>query len=260
MRQATITLAVTAAMLTGCAAPTPQANPPAAPRPLRVAAASSLKGAFEKLAAAFEDSSGSKVVFDFGASGILQKQIEGGAPVDVFASASPKQIDALIADGLVSADSTVTFAGNDLVIFVPKGNPSAVTGPETLARAHRLTTGDPVAAPHGAKAQEWLITLDLWEKLRSRFVFTQNAAQTLDYVARGEVDAGIGFASEVNGRADVVAVYTVPRGAIEPVRYVVAPIEAASQPAVAARFVDYLLSSEGQAVLREAGFLSAPAK
>ena len=162
---------------------------------------------------------------------MLQKQIEGGAPCDVFASASAVQVDALVAQGLISADSTETFASNDLVIIVPASNPAGVSAPADLAKATKLVTGNPETAAHGTKAKEFLTGLGTWDALQPKFVFAENAAQTVDYVARGEVDAGLVFASEVTGNDAVKVVYTVPKGAIKPVRYVAAPIKATTQPA-----------------------------
>jgi len=258
-------LVLPAAALAGCAGAdnatqaadvSPGAASQPSPTELRVSGATTLKRVFEQIAPAFEAENGVRLVYNFGASGQIQKQIEQGAPVDVFASASPKQVDALISGGLTSAEDTSTFCYNDLVVFVPAGNPAAINGPADLASAERLTTGNPETAPHGTKTREWLEALGLWTRLESRFVFGENAAQTLDYVARGEVDAGIGFASEATGRDDVEVVYTVPASELKPSRYVIAPIAGAENAELAARFVEYLGTPEVQEALADAGFLS----
>ncbi len=252
---------VTAALLTGCASQ--KAAPVAAeaqPVELSVSAATTLKSAFTELAPEFEKANNAKLVVNYGASGVLQKQIEGGAPCDVFASASAVQVDALIAQGLISADSTETFASNDLVIIVPASNPAGVTTPAELAKATKLVTGNPETAAHGTKAKEFLTGLGAWDALQPKFVFAENAAQTVDYVARGEVDAGLVFASEVTGNDAVKVVYTVPKGAIKPVRYVAAPIKATTQSALAEKFVAFLLTPKAQKALLVNGFKPAPAK
>ena len=179
---------------------------------LSVSAALTLRDALEEIAPAFEQANDVTIVYNFGASGALQKQIEGGAPADVFASASPKQMNALAEGGYVSAETTVTFAGNDVVIIVPAGNPLGITSPGDLEKAGRLTTGNPDTAPHGTVSKEWLETLGLWEGLAGRFVFGENAAQSADYIVRGEVDAGLGFASEVLGNDKLEIAYIVPAG------------------------------------------------
>jgi molybdate transport system substrate-binding protein len=239
---------------------TPAASAPAAPVQLDVSAASSLKAVLTSVAPAFEKAHNAKLVFNWGASGALLRQIEGGAPADVFASASRSQIASAVADGLVSADASATFASNDLVILVPKGNPKGIHGPADLSKAGKLTTGDPMVAPHGAKAQEWLTNLKLWNGLKPKFVFAQNAAQTDDYVARGEVDAGIGFASDAHGRTDIEIAYTVPAGEIKPIAYVVAPLKDSKHADLATAFVDYLLSGDVQNALVADGFKPAPTK
>jgi molybdate transport system substrate-binding protein len=265
VRARTVALAVAvlavAALLSGCASrkAAPVAGE-AKPVELSVSAATTLKAAFTELAPEFEKANNAKLVLNYGASGVLQKQIEGGAPCDVFASASAVQVDALVAKGLISADSTETFASNDLVIIVPASNPAGVSAPADLAKATKLVTGNPETAAHGTKAKEFLTGLGTWDKLAPKFVFAENAAQTVDYIARGEVDAGLVFASEVTGNDAVKVVYTVPKGAIKPVRYVAAPIEATTQSDLAEKFVAFLLTPEAQKVLLANGFKSAPAK
>jgi molybdate transport system substrate-binding protein len=143
---------------------------------------------------------------------------------------------------------------------VPKGTPGGIHGPADLARAAKLTTGDPLIAPHGAKAQEWLSGIGLWSSLKPKFVFAQNAAQTDDYIARGEVDAGLGFASDAHGRADIEIAYVVPKAQTKPIAYVVAPIKASKNAELAEAYVSYLLSSPVQSALVSTGFKPAPAK
>jgi molybdate transport system substrate-binding protein len=251
------------ALLTGCDSTPTDASGTTAPSPparLRISAASSLRAALEYSAAEFEDENNVEIECNFAASGILQKQIEAGAPVDAFISASAAQVATLVAEGLIVPEAASVFAGNRLVIFVPAGNPARITDPNDLLRARRIVIGNPETAPHGTKAREWLTGLELWERLGPRLVYAENAAQTLDYVARGEVDAGIGFASETTGRTSVEAVYTVPSTAITPILYVAAPILGAEQPALAASYISYLSSPRAQRTLVDSGFLPAPAK
>lgn len=246
----------------GCtaASPGPEIGAGARPEPveLRVSAATSLRDVLEGAAPGFEAEHGVAIVFNFGSSGQLQKQIEGGAPADVFLSASPKQVDALVEAGLASAEDTLTFAGNDLVILVPRGNPEGIDGPDDLAGAGRVVTGNPDTAPHGTQAKEWLEGLGMWTALEPNLVFAENAAQTRDYVARGEAAAGIGFASEARGREDVEIAYVVPSQEIGPIRYVAVPLSAADQRETATAFIEFLESEESQERLVAAGFNAAP--
>jgi molybdate transport system substrate-binding protein len=250
--------------LSGCSAAPASTSDSAgaaqAPVELSVSAASSLKKVLTATTPAFEKANNVKLAINYGASGQLVKQIEGGAPVDVFLSASPAAVTTLAAENLASGESSVTFAGNTLVILVPKGNPAGIHGPNDLKKAGKLTTGDPAMAPHGAKAVEWLTGLGLWDGLKSKFVFAANAAQTDDYIARGEVDAGIGFASDAKGRTDIEVAYTVPDGEIKPIKYVGAPITASKQQTLAKTLLAYLLSADVQTAFTDGGFKPAPAK
>lgn len=243
----------------GCAgSETPDAQPAAQetapPVELRVSAALTLKPTLEQIAPSFEAANNVKLVFNFGAAGVLQKQIEGGAPVDVFASASPKQVDELVKAGLASAEETVAFAQNQLVVVVPKGNPAGIAGPADLAKAARIVTGDPVTTPHGAQAEMWLKQAGLLGAVQPKLVY----ADTLDHVAQGEVDAGIAFVSGAKSNPKLEIAYTVPPGEMKPATYVATTILASEQVDLGKRFIEFLLSTEGQAALTSNGFLPAP--
>lgn len=227
-----------------------------APTELHVAAAATLQSALTDMAPEFEKVHGVKLMFDFGASGVLQKQIESGAAIDVFASAAPSQVDSLTAEGLVSADAAASFISNRLVIVTPKGNPAGIHGLGDIAKAKRLAVGNPNSAPHGAKAKEWLTNEGQWDSLASRMVFGENAAQTTAYVTRGEVDAGLVFASEAAGRDDLEVVCTVPADQIKPIRYVIAQVAASKQQTLARDFIDYMTSDAGQSALERHGFVA----
>lgn len=248
------------AQLSGCATASQTDSPasPAAPIELDISAATTLRAALTELAPGFEGDNNATLVFNFGPSGVLQKQVEGGAPCDVFASASPDQVDALISAGLVSTDATATFASNNMAIMVPAGNPAGIATPTDLAKATMLVTGNPDTAPFGTKAREFLESQGTWGTLKSKFIFAENAAQAVGYVSRGEVDAGLVFASEVLGDDTVEIVYTIPKGAITPVRYVAAPVKGSANATLAEKFVAYLLTPEAQAVLLENGFEPVP--
>lgn len=248
---------VLAALLAGCSQPAATdtaATETAEPVTLNVSAAASLKDALEDLEPDYEAANNVDLVFNFAASGVLQKQIETGSDTDVFMSAAPKQMNALIDEGFVSADTTQTFISNDIVIAVPTGNPAGITGPDDLGKADKLATGNPESAPHGTWSKNWLVSQGMWDDLEDKFVFGENAGQTTDYVARGEVDAALIFASEISGRDDVEIVYTVPSDQIDPVRYVIAPLEASTKQAEAQTFIDYIMSDAGQQVLVDHGF------
>lgn len=254
-----------AALLCGCsvagsapAGPSPSSTSPRVE--LHVLAASSLKAVLTSISPAFESSHGVKIVASYAASGALRKQIEAGAPADVFLSASASHVASLAAQGLVAPKAGVTFAGNDLVILVPAGNPTAVLTPADLRKTGRLATGDPAITPQGAAAKAWLSGLGMWDALGPKFVFAQNAAQTTAYVSRGEVDAAVGFASDAHGRTDIAVAYAIPGGEYPPITYVAAPVKSSSHAKLAEEFARYLLTPPVQDALAGAGFAGAPSE
>ncbi len=249
-------LLLSLALLAGCATTTaPESTTVGEPVEITVSAATTLKKAFEKMAVDFEAETGTKVKFNFGAAGVLQKQIEGGAVVDVFASAAPKQMNELIEAGLVSADATATFASNKLVVFTRAGEEVSIEGARDLVALDRIATGNPESTPIGTAAMQWMQSAGLVDDFRARVIYGENVTQVMEYLTRGEVDAVVVFASEATGRDDVRIAYTVPDAAIQPIRYVIAPVLASKHPAEAAAFVDYVLSDAGRKALADAGFV-----
>ena len=231
------------------------------PYELDVSAASSLTAIFKKYAHIFESAHNAHVVFNFNASGTLQKQIEAGAPVDVFCSAAPKQVNALIAENLITSGKEHVFASNDLCILVPAGNPGMIDLPSDLwTKANMVVTGDPAVAPHGVAAREWLTSLGQWSNMLSagKLVLAPNAAVTDAYISSANVAAGIGFKSDAFGRSDIDVVYTVPQSAFTQIKYVAAPIKAAKHPSLASLYTAWLTSSYFQKALITNGFKSAP--
>jgi molybdate transport system substrate-binding protein len=231
------------------------------PYELDVSAASSLTAIFKKYAHIFESAYNAHIVFNFNASGTLQKQIEAGAPVDVFCSAAPKQVNALISESLITSGKEQVFASNDLCILVPKGNPGKITQPSDLwTKANMVVTGDPAVAPHGVAAREWLTALGEWSSMLSagKLVLAPNAAVTDAYISSANVDAGIGFKSDAFGRSDISVVYTVPQSYFTQIKYVVAPINAAKHPSLASLYTTWMTSSYFQKTLKSNGFKAAP--
>jgi molybdate transport system substrate-binding protein len=224
-----------------------------------ISAAISLKDAFQEIGAIFEMQTGMRVRYNLGASGLLQKQIEAGAPVDVFASAGDKQMDELQTKGLIIPGTRRNLAGNALVLVIPTSSKIPIRSFADLARPDvtRAAIGNPKTVPAGQYARETLENLNVWDKLQPRLVLAENVRQVLDYVERGEVDAGIVYASdmdEAHGKAIVAA--NAPKGSHSPILYPVAVVKDAENINGAQRFIDLALSSAGQVVLKKHGFLS----
>jgi molybdate transport system substrate-binding protein len=224
---------------------------------ITVSAGASLRDAFGEIGKQYESRTGSKVNFNFGASGALQKQIESGAPVDVFASAGRPQMDALSSQGLIEPGTQRDFARNVLVLVVPADTTSGPTSFTDLggAKVTRIAVGNPKTVPVGQYAQQALTRLGLWQQLQSRLILAEDVRQTLDYVARGEVDAGIVYASDVRAADNKVRkVATAPADLHDPILYPIAVVRASSGKDAARAFIDAVMNDEGQRTLEKYGF------
>jgi len=225
---------------------------------LTLSVAISMKEAVEELGRGFAAGRpGVTLRYNFGASGQLQKQIEAGAPVDLFVSAAARQVDELEKLGLVVPASRRTFARNVLVAIKPADSRVDLAKPADLLdpRVTRVVIGDPRTVPVGQYAQESLRALGLWDRLQPRLVLAENVRQALDYVNRGEVDAGFVYTTDMATRAQGVReAFRPPEDTYQPVVYPVAVVTASRQPALARAFIELLLSREGQAVLARLGF------
>lgn len=225
---------------------------------ITVAAAISLKDAFLSMAQLYREHTGDRVNFSFGASGELMRQIEAGAPVDVFASAGQREMDDLQSKALIKASSRADFARNSLVIVRLAGSTLDLKAVGDLARqaVKRISIGNPKTVPAGMYAQQLLAHTQLWHKLQPRLIFAENVRQVLDYVERGEVSAGIVYATDVgiaHGKVQVAA--SAPDGSYGPILYPIAVMKGSAHPGGAREFERFVLGAEGQQVLRKFGFL-----
>lgn len=224
---------------------------------MTVSAASSLTDAFTAIAEGFGKATGIRVDLNFASSNSLLRQMQGGAPVDVFVSADSGVMDAAEKEGLVLPDTRADIAGTDLVLITPAaGRPAS--SPEDLLQGcfRRIAVGTPQSVPAGRYAQEALTSAGLWDRLSSRYVFGGNVRQVLGYVQRGEADAGIVYRTDALVFPDKVRIGAV-LGGHAPVTYPIAVAARASDMGEARRFVAYVLSPEGQAVLARFGFSPA---
>lgn len=223
---------------------------------ITVSAAASLTNAFKEIGAAYErEHPGDKVHFNFAASDPLVQQIAKGAPVDVFASADQDAMDKAESLKLLAAGSRRDFATNSLVLIAPVNGKLALQGIADLRQAGvtRVTMGNPASVPVGRYAKQALEQARLWATVEPKAIFGTSVRQSLDYVARGEVDAGFVYATDAIVQKDKVRVIaTVPTAT--PVSYPIAAIAAGPQPAAGRKFVDYVLTPAGQAILVRHGF------
>lgn len=229
---------------------------------LTLSVAISMKDAVEELGRRFTASrTGTVLRYNFGSSGELQKQIEAGAPIDVFISAAQRQMDELEKRGLIVTATRRTFARNVLTVVKPADSRVDITKPGDLLNpgVTRIVIGNPKTVPVGQYAEESLRALGLWDRLAPKLVFAENVRQALDYVARGEVDAGFVYATDAAIRADrVKEAFRPAEDTYRPVTYPAAVVKDSKEPALAQAFLDLLMSAEGRAVLTKLGFQPPP--
>jgi molybdate transport system substrate-binding protein len=245
-----LALAVAATTALGAAA--------AAPREPTFSVAVSLKEAVEELGRRFTAAHPGVVLrYNFGSSGELQKQIEAGAPIDLFMPAAERHMDELQRRGLVAPASRRVFARNVVVAVKPLDSSLDLARPTDLldSRVQRVVLGNPKTVPAGQYAEQSLRALGIWERLAPRLVYAENVRQALEYVARGEVDAGFVYASDLAARPGrVKEAFRPGADTYQPITYPVAVVTGAREAALAEAFIRLLVSPDGQAVLTRFGF------
>jgi molybdate transport system substrate-binding protein len=225
---------------------------------LTLSVAVSMKEAVEQLGKLFQQSHPGVVLrFNFGGSGELEKQIEAGAPVDLFISAAVRQVDELERLGLIDRASRRALARNVLVVIAPADSRLALASAAELAGPHvgRIAVGNPKTVPAGQYAEESLRSLRVWDRLGDKLVFAENVRQVLDYVARGEVDAGIVYATDARVRTDrTIVAFRLPPSSHAAVVYPAAVVAGCRNAALARAFIDLAAGPAGQSVLAGFGF------
>jgi molybdate transport system substrate-binding protein len=223
-----------------------------------VAAAISLKAPLEDAAKQFAAvSPGEEITFNFGASGQLAAQIEQGAPVDLFISASPVDVDRLLEAKRIEAATRTAIAGNRLVVIVPKGKAAVADLIELEAkRFARVAIGNPKTVPAGRYAREALAAAKMLDAVEPRCVYAENVRQVLDLVARGEADAGFVYATDVTLGGDAISsALEIPDGLYGPIVYEGTVIDGATRAGRARAFLAFLTTPAGRSVFVGKGFV-----
>ena len=243
----------------------PTATPEPAPQTLTVFAAASLTDAFTEIGAAFDATNpGVTTTFNFAGSQALRTQIEEGAPVDVFASASGKEMETLVTGSFVGADVSQVFLTNKLVVILPENNPATLEKLEDLANPGIKIVLAAEEVPVGKYARQALDLMDasfgtgFKDKVLANVVSNEdNVKQVVAKVQLGEADAGIVYVSDVVAAPELKSI-EIPTDLNVIAKYPIAPLVKSENADLAAKFIEYVLSVEGQAVLAKWGF--APVK
>lgn len=224
-----------------------------------VFAAASLTNALQEIAQQYQQKNGVEVVSSFASSSTLARQIEQGAPADLFISADQQWMDDAVAKQSMDDSTRFTLLGNDLVLVAPKSAQAAAvkidadTDWKGLLKGERLAVGDPDHVPAGIYAKEALQKLGAWDTLSPVMARANNVRAALALVERNETPYGIVYGSDAVASNKVVVVGTFPEESHKPVEYPMAVVKDHNQAAVKA-FYDYLKGPDAARVFKQYGF------
>ena len=222
-----------------------------------VFAAASLNDALKQIGTTYEQQSGDKITFNFGASSMLARQIEEGAPADIFFSADNAKMNALEAKGLILKDTRRSRLSNSLVIVVPAEGGLVIESPKDLATAkvRRLALAEPKTVPAGIYAREYLQNQKIWPALQGKIIPTENVRAALAAVESGNVDAGIVYKTDAGISKKVKIACEIPLADGPAISYPMAVMKNAREPEAAKRFMQFLNSEDTAKVFERFGFI-----
>jgi molybdate transport system substrate-binding protein len=224
---------------------------------LRVSAASSLTDALHDIARIYERATHDTLLFDFGASNLLARQIAEGATSDVFISADEVKMDQLQQRGFIIKTSRRAIVSNTLVVIVPSDSNLRITRAADLVNRSisNIAVAEPQSVPAGIYAKEYLTRIHVWDRIKEKIVPTENVRAALAAVESGNVQAGIVYRSDALISRSVRIAFEVPRAEGPTISYPAAIVADSKQKAAAQRFIDFLQSPRAQNIFRTYGFL-----
>lgn len=235
-------------------------NPSETSRELTVAAASDLTPAFEELGREFEATHKIKVIFVFGSTGMLTRQLENGAPMDLFAAANVSYVDQLEQKGLIIPGTKAIYARGRITLWTPSDSNLRLEGVADLARPEvtRIAIANPDHAPYGLAARQALESAGIWERVKPKLVYADNIRQTLQYAETGNVEVAIvalSLSTQTKGRWTLI-----PEELHQPLDQGVAIMKTTKNEPGARAFADFIRGPQGQAIMQKYGFTFPPAK
>jgi len=234
-----------------------QAGTPAGKVELTVSAAASLTDALKEIQRAYESAHPNiELNFNFGASGALQQQIEQGAPADLFFSAAPKNMEALVDKQLIDSNRQTRLLSNELVVVVPADGKTAIGSMADLSKPEvkHVAIGIPESVPAGSYAKEALANAKLWDALQAKTVQGKDVRQVLQYVETGNADAGFVYKTDALTSQKVKITFAVDPATYSPIEYPVGIVKASKHGREAEEFYRYLQSKEALDVFVKYGF------
>jgi len=227
---------------------------------LTVSAAASLQDVMKAIKPLYEEAYPDReIVYNFASSGSLQRQIEQGAPVDVFMSAAVDKMDALAEKDLIINETRRDLLKNQMVLVIQEGNKANlnITDFEDLntEKVNLIALGEPESVPAGRYAQDVLNSFNIADKVNAKAVYGKDVRQVLNYVATGNVEAGIVYRTDAQVSDNVEIIATAPEDSHSPVVYPVAVIKDSDTPEIGKELIEFLTTEEAQAVFEDYGFV-----
>lgn len=222
---------------------------------LTISAAASLQDASAELKTLYEKQhSNVTLTFNLAASGTLQKQIEEGAPSDLFISAGKTQVDTLQQKGLLIDSTRKDLLGNELVLIGGKDSKLTAFNDLNTTSVGKISIGTPETVPAGKYAKDVLTKLGLWDQLQSKMVLAKDVRQVLTYVETGNVDAGLVYRTDAITSNNIKIIAAAPAGSSEPIVYPMAIVKSTKYQKEAEAFEAFLTSDDAVKVFEKYGF------
>ncbi|MGP8198022.1 MAG: molybdate ABC transporter substrate-binding protein [Limisphaerales bacterium] len=224
---------------------------------ITVFAAVSLTDGLREIARNYQDKTGDKIEFNFAASSLLERQIEEGAPADIFFSADEAKMDALDKKGLVERKTRRSRLSNSLVIVVAADSPLSITSPADLAtgKIGHIALADPKSVPAGIYAREYLNKIHLWDQIAPKVVPMGDVRAALAAVESGDAEAGIVYKTDAAISKKARVAFAMPRRDGPKISYPMAVMKDAREPKAARAFLEYLDSDAAGRVFARFGFI-----
>jgi len=221
---------------------------------LTVAAAADLQPAFEEVAREFQALTNVKVTFSFGSSGMLTRQIENGAPVDLFAAANTDYVDQLDKEGYIVPDTRAIYARGHITLWTLKDSPLKIEKISDLTKSEvkRIAIANPEYAPYGMAAREALVNAGIWDTVKPKIVYGENVRQTLQYAETGNVEVAIvalSLSRSSNGRWVLI-----PGELHKPIDQALAVIKGTKDEKNARALATFITGAQGRQILQRYGF------
>ncbi len=224
---------------------------------ITVFAAASLTDSLKQIGADYSRQAGHKVVFNFAASSTLARQIEAGAPADIFFSADEAQMQRLEKHGLIISETRRNRLGNSLVIVVAADSSLVIRSPADLTddKIKHLALADPKAVPAGVYSKKYLEKLNLWRDIAPKVVPTENVRGALAAVESGNVEAGMVYKTDAAISKKVKVAFEIPRADGPDITYPMAVVKDSKQADSASAFMKYLDGDDAARVFEQFGFI-----